>query len=220
MVEPTTARVPPGAVLESDELMLAALRQGDEHAFVLLFKRYHRPLVRLAVTYVKREDIAEEVAQEAWQGLFESLGRFTLEASLKTWLYRILVNCARARQRKERRHVPMSSLETDREDGPAVPRERFQPEDHPWAGHWASVPRKFVLDDPAVSAETRVLIAEAIAALPETQREVMVLRDVEGLGADHVCNILGLTDTNQRVLLHRARARVRAQLEERLGGAA
>jgi RNA polymerase sigma-70 factor (ECF subfamily) len=129
-----------------------------------------------------------------------------------------LINCARARQRKERRIVPLSSLEAAGEDGPTMPRERFQPEGHQWAGHWSSVPRSFVLDDPAVSAETRALLSEGIAALPETQREVMTLRDVEGLSAEQVCNILSLSDMNQRVLLHRARAKVRAALEERLGG--
>lgn len=219
VLEPTTGRVSPEGLLENDELMLAALKRGDEPAFVVLFRRYHKPLVRLAASYVKRDDIAEEVAQEAWQGLFESLARFTLEASIKTWLYRILINCARARQRKERRNVPISSLQTEREDGPAVPCERFQPEGHQWAGHWSSAPRSFVLDDPAVSAEARMLISAAIAALPENQREVMTLRDVEGFSSEQVCNVLSLSDMNQRVLLHRARAKVRAALEERLGGA-
>ncbi len=218
MVEPSIDRNAAEALLGDDALMLAALRRGDEHAFVLLFKRYHRPLVRLAVRYVKRDDLAEEVAQEAWQGLLESLARFTLDASLKTWLYRILINCARARERKERRSVPLSSLEREGEEGPAVTPERFQQEGHPWAGHWSSAPRKFVLDDPAISAETRALISEAIDALPETQREVMVLRDVEGLSSEQVCNILALSDMNQRVLLHRARAKVRTLLEARLGG--
>jgi RNA polymerase sigma-70 factor (ECF subfamily) len=219
VVDPTTGHVSSEGQLENDELTLAALKRGDEAAFVLLFKRYHRPLVRLAASYVKRDDIAEEVAQEAWQGLFESLARFTLEASIKTWLYRILINCARARQRKERRIVPLSSLEAQGDEGPSVPRERFQAEGHQWAGHWSSVPRSFVLDDPAVSAEARVLLSGAIAALPENQREVMTLRDVEGFSAEQVCNILALSDMNQRVLLHRARAKVRAALEERLGGA-
>ena len=214
-----TGQVSPEGLLANDELMLAALKRGDELAFVVLFKRYHRPLVRLASSYVRRDDVAEEVAQEAWQGLFESLARFTLQASIKTWLYRILINCARARQRKERRTVPLSSLESEREEGPTLPRERFQPEGHLWAGHWSSVPRTFVLDDPAVSAEARALLSEAIAALPENQREVMTLRDVEGFSSEQVCNILSLSDMNQRVLLHRARAKVRAALEERLGGA-
>lgn len=217
-MDPTVARAAAESLLENDELMLAALKRGDEQAFVLLFKRYHRPLVRVAASYVRRNDVAEEVAQEAWQGLFESLPRFTLDASLKTWLYRILINCARARQRKERHSVPMSSLEREGDEGPAVAPERFQPEGHQWAGHWSAVPRTFVLDDPAVSAETRALISEAIALLPESQREVMMLRDVECFSSDQVCNVLALSDMNQRVLLHRARAKVRTYLEERLGG--
>lgn len=219
MLEPPVGHATAEALLQSDELMLSALRRRDERAFVVLFRRYQRSLVGLARSYVKRDDLAEEVAQEAWQGFLESLTRFTLDASLKTWLYRILINCARARQRKERRNVPLSSLESEHDDGPALPRERFQPEGHVWAGHWSSVPRSFVLGDPAISAETRALLVEAIEALPETQREVMVLRDVEGFSSEQVCNILALTDMNQRVLLHRARSKVRALLEAKLGGA-
>lgn len=212
-------RAPDAGVLDDDERLLSALRGGDEAVFQLLVRRYHRPLVRVALGYVKRLDIAEEVAQDAWQGLFESLPRFTPQASLKTWLYRILINCARARQRKERRSTPLSAFERQDDTGPAVSADRFSPEDHPWAGHWSSAPRKFVLDDPAASAETRALLSSAIEALPENQREVIVLRDVEGWSSEDVCNALGLSDMNQRVLLHRARSKVRNYLEERLGGA-
>lgn len=212
-------RAPDAGVLDDDERLLAALRGGDEAVFRLLVRRYHRPLVRVALGYVKRIDVAEEVAQEAWQGLLESLSRFTPQASLKTWLYRILINCARARQRKERRSTPLSAFERPDDDGPAVSPDRFSPPDHPWAGHWSSAPRRFVLDDPAASAETRALLTAAIEALPENQREVMVLRDVEGWSSEDVCNALELTDMNQRVILHRARAKVRTYLEERLGGA-
>ena len=114
--------------------------------------------------------------------------------------------------------MPLSALGAEPgEDGPAVPPERFLPADDPWAGHWSSPPRRFVLDDPAVSRETRELLVEAIGRLPENQREVMVLRDVEGWSSEDVCNALELSDMNQRVLLHRARSKVRAYLEERLG---
>jgi RNA polymerase sigma-70 factor, ECF subfamily len=208
-----------GSLLDDDERMLAALRAGEEAAFVQLVQRFHRPLVRLAHGYVKRDDVAEEIAQEAWQGLLESLDRFEPRgATLKTWLYRILINCARSRQRKERKTTPLSALSDDNDDGPAVDPDRFQPEGHAWAGHWASVPRTFVLDDPAVSEETRLVLSAAIAALPDQQREVMTLRDVHGLASNEVCEALALTEANQRVLLHRARSRVRAYLEERLGG--
>ncbi|HEY6876648.1 MAG TPA: sigma-70 family RNA polymerase sigma factor [Polyangiales bacterium] len=202
-----------------DEMLLISLRAGDERAFLTLVRAHHRAFVRVARGYVKREDVAEEVAQEAWQGFLESLSRFEPErASVKTWLFRILVNCARARSRKERRTTPLSSLAPESDDGgPVVPRERFSPEGEVWAGHWCSAPRKFVLDDPAVSRETRELLVAAIEALPENQREVIVLRDVEGFSAEDVCAALSLSEPNQRVLLHRARAKVRAYLERALG---
>ena len=204
----------------SDEQLLLALRAGDERAFLVLVRTHHASLVRVARGYVGRVDVAEEVAQEAWQGFLESLPRFEPRAAtLKTWLFRILVNCARARHRKERHSVPMSSLTrtTDDDDGPAVSPDRFSAEGEVWAGHWSSPPRKFVLDDPAVSRETRELLTAAIHGLPEQQREVMTLRDVEGFGAEEVCTALGLNETNQRVLLHRARSKVRAYLEAQLG---
>lgn len=214
----SAGRRPDSALLEDDQRLLALLRSGDEAAFVALVHRHHRALVRLAVSFVKREDIAEEVAQEAWQGLLESLDRFTPQASLKTWLYRILINCARARARKERHSVPLSSLGSDEPDAPSVSPDRFSPPGHVWEGHWSSPPRQFVLGDPAVSAEVRALLREAIDALPEPHREVMQLRDVEGWSSDEVCEACGLTESNQRVILHRARSKVRAFLELRLGG--
>ena len=206
--------------LEDEQRLVAALRAGDEQAFVRFVHMHHGALIRVARSYVRRPELAEEVAQEAWQGLIESLPRFEPRtATLKTWLFRILVNCARARARKERRNTPSAALSGDDGDGegPVVAAERFAPDDHPWAGHWVSPPRKFVLEDPAVSHETRELLNEAIARLPETQREVLLLRDVEGWTAQDVCDALGTTDMNQRVLLHRARSKVRAYLEDRLG---
>lgn len=204
---------------ERDEQLLMALRAGDERAFLGLVHAQHGALIRVALGYVRQTEIAEDVAQEAWAGFLESLPRFQPQsATLKTWLFRILINCARARGRKERRSLPMSALSPEPdEDGAAVPADRFLPEGEVWAGHWSSVPRKFVLDDPAVSRETRELLCEALAALPESQREVMVLRDVEGFSGEEVCSALALSEPNQRVLLHRARAKVRGFLESRLG---
>jgi RNA polymerase sigma-70 factor (ECF subfamily) len=208
----------PPPLLAAEEQLLRALRAGDERAFLVLVRAHHASLVRVARGYVGRVEVAEEVAQEAWQGFLESLPRFEPHtATVKTWLFRILVNCARARQRKERRSVPMSSLTREDDDGPAVPPERFSAEGEVWAGHWSSPPRKFVLDDPAISRETRELLSAAIHGLPEQQREVMTLRDVEGFSSDDVCTALALSETNQRVLLHRARSKVRAYLEEQLG---
>jgi RNA polymerase sigma-70 factor, ECF subfamily len=157
------------------------------------------------------------VAQEAWAGFLESLSRFRPEtATLRTWLFRIVINCARARSRKERHTTPLSALGPD-DEGADLPIDRFVPDGELWAGHWSSAPRTFVLDDPAVSRETRELLMEAIDRLPASQREVMVLCDVEGLSAAEVCAALSLSESNQRVLLHRARTRVRHFLEERLG---
>lgn len=204
---------------EHNEQLLVALRAGDEGAFLSFVRAQHGALIRVARAYVREAAIAEEVAQEAWAGFLESLSRFQPEsATLKTWLFRILINCARARARKERHSVPMSALlpESD-DDGPVVAADRFVPEGEVWAGHWSSAPRKFVLDDPAVSRETRELLCEALAALPESQREVMMLRDVEGFSGDEVCAALALSEANQRVLLHRARSKVRGFLEARLG---
>lgn len=203
---------------ECDLQLLAALRAGDERAFLTLVRAQHGALIRVALGYVREATIAEEVAQEAWAGFLESLPRFQPEAAtVKTWLFRILINCARARGRNERRSVPLSALASEADEGPLVSPERFVPEGHVWAGHWSSAPRKFVLDDPAVSREARELLTEAIYSLPESQREVMILRDVEGLDADEVCSALALSEPNQRVLLHRARTKVRNYLEARLG---
>lgn len=213
-----TGREPDPALLDDDPRVLAALRSGDEAVFVQLVKRHHRVMVRLAAGYVKQQEIAEEVAQEAWQGLLESLDRFTLQASLKTWLYRILINCARARQRKERHTRPFSSFESTDAEEPSVSVDRFSPAGHIWAGHWSSPPRQFVLGDPAISAEVRALLREGLEALPDLQREVMLLRDVEGFSSVDVCETLGLSEANQRVILHRARSKVRSFIEERLGG--
>jgi RNA polymerase sigma-70 factor (ECF subfamily) len=219
--EPPRALDPAVLARESEERLLLALRAGDERAFLTLARAHHASLVRVARGYVRRVEIAEEVAQEAWQGFLESLPRFEPRtATVKTWLFRILVNCARARQRKERHSTPMSSLLSahDDDEGPVVSPDRFSAEGEVWAGHWSSPPRKFVLDDPAISRETRELLTAAIHALPEQQREVMTLRDVEGWSADEVCTALALSEMNQRVLLHRARARVRAYLEDQLAG--
>lgn len=204
---------------QREEQLLVALRAGDERAFLSLVRAQHGALIRVALGYVRASEIAEEVAQEAWAGFLESLPRFQPgSATLKTWLFRILINCARARGRKERRSVPMSALSPESDDeGPVVSADRFVPDGEVWAGHWSSAPRTFVLDDPAVSRETRDLLCEALAALPENQREVMMLRDVEGFSGEEVCSALTLSEANQRVLLHRARAKVRSFLEARLG---
>jgi RNA polymerase sigma-70 factor (ECF subfamily) len=202
---------------QDDSLLLAALRRGDEDAFGTLIDRYHASLVRIATLFVRDHGVAEEVAQETWIGVLKGLDRFEERSSFRTWLFSILTNQARRRGERERRVMPFSALArpADGEDTPAVDPERFIPPGEPFAGYWAMPPRELV-DDPEtvlLSAEARAAIDAAIAALPPSQQAVITLRDVEGWEADEVCNALGLTATNQRVLLHRARSRVRQALE-------
>ena len=180
-------------------------------------------MLRVAMMYISTRAVAEEVVQEAWLGVFAGLPRFEGRSSLKTWIFRILTNTAKTRGEREGRSVPFSSLAGDEDDGePAVAADRFLGADHRWAGHWASTPRS-PRDQPEerlLAGEVRDRIAAAIAALPPNQRAVITLRDVDGFGADEACDILGISEANQRVLLHRARAKVRAALESYLEEAA
>jgi len=173
-------------------------------------------MLRVALAHVERRAIAEEIVQEAWLTVLRSLARFERRSALRTWVLGIVVNIARARARIERRSVPLDD-ESDRSVDPS----RFLPADHPrWPHHWATEPAPWrTPEDDLLAQETRKVIIDAVAALPPAQREVLVLRDLEELGAPEVCNVLGLTDTNQRVLLHRARSRVRAALERYLSAA-
>jgi RNA polymerase sigma-70 factor (ECF subfamily) len=203
---------------ESNDLALVtALRRGDEDAFGNLIDRYHASLVRIATLFVRDHGVAEEVAQETWIGVLKGLDRFEGRSSFRTWLFSILANQARRRGERERRVIPFSALArpADSEAEPVVDPERFLPPGEAFAGYWATPPRDLV-DNPEtvlLSAEARAAIDAAIAALPPNQQAVIHLRDVEGWEADEVCNTLGLSATNQRVLLHRARSRVRQALE-------
>ena len=189
---------------EDEAALLADLRAGDERAFERLVDRYHPGLVRVARQYVPTQEIAEDVAQEAWLGLLRGLDAFEGRSSLRTYLFRIVMNLARTRGVREARSTPFSSLARDDEGGPVVEPERFLQAPARGAGHWASPIRPWSL-----SAEQI-----AIAELPEAQRRVVTLRDVEGFGADEVCDLLDLSEGNQRVLLHRARAKLRQALAE------
>jgi RNA polymerase sigma-70 factor, ECF subfamily len=207
--------------VRSDEALYDALRAGDEQAFTVLVERYHSSLVRLAMVYVKNRSVAEEVAQETWLGVIRGLERFESRSLLKTWIFRILTNKAKTRAHRESRSVPFSSLAPadGGDSGPTVEPERFLDASHPvWPGHWASPPRSWndVPEARLVSKETRAVIEAAIESLPRVQAQVITLRDIEGWSPEEVCNALAITDANQRVLLHRARAKVRAELERYL----
>ena len=197
--------------------MLARLRAGDEMAFRELVKCHDRAMKRIARSYVRTPSVADEVVQETWLAVIQGLGRFEGRSSLKTWMYRILVNRAQSRGVREQRTTPFSSVAVnDDESGPTVDPDRFLPAGHAAAGYWSLTPSRFfeLPEDRLLAEETSALVAAAIEQLPDRQRRVITLRDIEGWDADEVCESLGLSAANQRVLLHRARAAVRAQLEE------
>lgn len=202
---------------EDDTALLAALRAGDERAFAALVDRYQASLVRVARQYVPTQEIAEDVAQEAWLGLLRGLDSFEGRSSLRTYLFRIVMNLARTRGVREARTAPFSSLARDGdEDGPSVDPERFVRAPAAGAGHWLSPIRPWNLsaEQLTLNAELGAKIAEAIERLPEAQRRVVTLRDVEGFDSDEVCDLLGLSEGNQRVLLHRGRTKLREALAE------
>jgi RNA polymerase sigma-70 factor (ECF subfamily) len=199
----------------SDERILAALRAGDEEAFRKLVREWHPSLLRVAQIFVPSRAVAEEVVQETWLRVLGALDRFEGRSSLKTWVFRILVNTAKTRAQREGRSIPFSALQdVSRVPEAAVDPERFLPDEHPQQpGGWASPPRDLP-EEHLLAAETRDVIAAAIEQLPASQRAVISLRDVEGWSSEEVRNALDISEVNQRVLLHRARSRVRRALEE------
>jgi RNA polymerase sigma-70 factor (ECF subfamily) len=201
-----------------DVALVTALRSGDEQVFCQLVDHWGGMMLRLALTHVANRAVAEEVVQEAWLTVLRSLDRFERRSALRTWVLGIVVNVARSRARVERRSVPLEAEVA----GASVDPARFLPADHPrWPHHWAAEPIAWrTPEEDLLAGETRRIMLQAIDALPPTQHDVLILRDVEGVGAADVCNILGITDTNQRVLLHRARSRVRAALERHLAAEA
>jgi RNA polymerase sigma-70 factor (ECF subfamily) len=195
--------------------LVTALRGGDEAAFLALVKRYHRAMVRVARAYLPSEAAAEDAVQEAWLGVLKGIDGFEGRASVKSWIFRIAVYCAKNRGARDGRLVPMSSLEEDGDDAPAVDPDRFQPEGARYANNWSQPPEPWS-DERLQAAETAAFAKAEIERLPVRQRTVMTLRDVEGLDSVEVCAILGISEGNQRVLLHRARSTVRAAMERYL----
>ena len=207
----------PGPPFESPALV-EALRRGDEKAFASLVHRYHSSLLRLAMSYVATREQAEDAVQETWLGVLNGIDRFEGRSSLKTWIFRILVNRAKTKGVREQRSVPFSALEEGDagESAPSVDPARFAA-----AGQWSAPPQSWeaLPEERLLSAETRAVVDDAIDRLSDMQRAVITLRDVQGLTAQEASDVLGLTEVNQRVLLHRARSKVRARLEEYLSPA-
>jgi RNA polymerase sigma-70 factor (ECF subfamily) len=195
--------------MEPDAELLGRLRAGDEQAFVALVERYNGSMLRLASSFVPSRAVAEEVVQETWLALLRGLVAFEGRSSLKTWLFSILVNRARSAGVRESRSVPVADA------GPVVDASRFGP-----SGAWSVPPEHWIEE-----AESRVdaaklagLLRPAMDGLPARQREVVLLRDVEGLTSAEVCTVLAISEANQRVLLHRGRGKLRQVLETELGG--
>jgi RNA polymerase sigma-70 factor (ECF subfamily) len=193
-----------------DVALLAALRGGDERAFARLVELHHASLVRVARQYVATREIAEDVAQDAWLGFLRGLDSFEGRSSLRTYLFRIVMNLARRRGVREARSAPFSSLGRDDEQGPSIDPERFVQAPAVGAGHWASPIRPWSgsAEQIALSDEAVQAVYDAIAELPDVQRRVVTLRD------DEVCDLLELSEGNQRVLLHRARTKLRQTLAD------
>lgn len=202
------------SVSDHDTTLVTRLAAVDPPAFGMLVDRLQGRLLRLAMGFVGERSVAEEVVQDTWVAVFKGLAAFEGRSSLDTWVFSILCNRARTRGVREKRTVPFSAISDD--GGEAVlERERFDAK-----GRWASPPRRWDEEDPEkllLRREVMVVLKDAIDNLPATQRIVITLRDVEGLDSAEVCNVLEISETNQRVLLHRARARLRTALEERLG---
>jgi RNA polymerase sigma-70 factor, ECF subfamily len=196
--------------------VVGALRDGDEETFRRLVKEYGPSMLRVARMYVSSRAVAEEVVQETWLAVLNGIGAFEGRSSLKTWIFRILTNIAKTRGQREGRSIPFSAVVGD-ESEPAVDPERFLGEDSRFPGHWAAPPRAWGPEDRLLAAETMAVVEEAIAALPPSQAIVITMRDVEGFDAEEARNALDISETNQRVLLHRARSKVRQALEDYMG---
>ena len=193
--------------MEGDQALLSRLRAGDEEAFTALVARHNGALRRVARTFVRTPSAVDDVVQDTWLGVVRGLADFEGRSSLRTWIFSILVNQARTRAVRESRSLPFSALED--EDAPT-----FEPGAFGADGRWSSAPPRLDADPETglLSAELRAHLLEAVDTLSRDQRAVITLRDLVGLPAMDVCDLLDITEVNQRVLLHRARARVRTAL--------
>lgn len=201
---------------DPEHALVDRLRAGDEQAFAELVDRLHPMLRRIARGYVHTEEAAGDVVQETWIAVLRGIDRFEGRSSLRTWVVSIMVNIARRQGVRDARTVPFSALAPEGDDR-TFPAQRFAGPDDEYPGHWTLAPERW--RDPAAAAlagETRRLLRAAVDSLPDTQRAVLTLRDVEGWSGPEVAATLGLTEGNQRVLLHRARAAVRHVLDDYL----
>ena len=190
---------------DEDEELVARMRAGDEEAFVSLVARYHASMLRLANSFVSSRAVAEEVVQDTWMGVLRGIDGFAGRSSFKTWLLRILVNRARTTGMRERRSVAIGDA------APAVDASRFDA-----SGAWSSPPQHWVedSDDRLLAQSLAQRIEQGLAQLPARQREVVTMRDVDGLSSREVCEVLDISEANQRVLLHRGRSHLRQALED------
>jgi RNA polymerase sigma-70 factor, ECF subfamily len=212
--------VAPTRMAVADEHALAALRAGDERAFRDLFARSYPMMKRVARAYVASDAVAEEIVQETWMAIVTGLDRFEGRSALGTWIFSILTNQAKTHSAREKRALPFSCVASGEAEEPSVDPDRFQKDDDAWPGHWATPPRPWQKPERRLlSLEARDHLKAALAQLPDRQRLIVGLRDIEGHSAEEVCDLLGLSPENQRVLLHRGRSRLRAVLEEYLDAA-
>jgi RNA polymerase sigma-70 factor (ECF subfamily) len=203
-----------------DAELVAALRAGDEQVFRELYERHYPMMKRVARSYVASDAVAEEIVQDTWLAVVTGIDRFQGRSALGTWIFSILNNQAKTHGARERRAVPFCAIVPQDVDAPAVDPDHFQKDDEAWPGHWATPPRPWQKPERRLlSLETREYLKAALARLPERQRLIVALRDIEGLSAEEVCDLLDLSQENQRVLLHRGRSRLRAVLDECLGRA-
>src|SRR3954447_2351916 len=207
---------PAKAMALPDSEVVAALKRGDQSVFADLVDAYSPGLMRVARMYVRDRAVAEEVVQETWIAVLRGIDRFEGRSSLKTWIYRILMNTAKTRGQREARSVPFSAAAGP--DEPSVDPDRFLDAEHQWSGGWMLGPGEWQTpEEELLQGETRDAILAAIDELPDQQRAVITLRDVDGFPPEEVSELLGISDGNQRVLLHRARSKVRTAIEKHLG---